>query len=127
MDRPREAGRCDTTMTMRFAVDDCSCNTYEDNLGPCAWFSEGINGRCVYCDHDNVCHKAVEVKSEQCDHYWIPSAFTTDGNPIFRVNPQLSAEPILHAKCDLCNDRTWFTEAQWNAIPAARRLSREGQ
>lgn len=56
MDRPREAGRCDTTMTMRFAVADCECDTYADNLGPCAFYSEGMTGRCVYCDHGNDCH-----------------------------------------------------------------------
>ena len=49
-------GLCDTTMTERFANPLCKCATYPANLGPCRDFEEGANGRCVYCDHDKICH-----------------------------------------------------------------------
>lgn len=59
MDNSRQAGRCDTTMTDRFAVDECICITYPDNLGPCATFTLGANGNCAYCDHNEDCHGQV--------------------------------------------------------------------
>jgi hypothetical protein len=48
---------CETTMTPRLPRELCgNCGTYPDNLGPCASFEEGANGRCVYCDHALACH-----------------------------------------------------------------------
>lgn len=41
------------------------------------------------------------------------------GEPEFRPAPQMSAAPLMHVKCQKCGDRTWFTEEQWWAIPAA--------
>lgn len=52
-----------------------------------------------------------------CAHYWIPNG-GRGGEPEFRPNRQMSAFPLMHVKCSLCGDRTWFTEAQWQAIPA---------
>jgi hypothetical protein len=49
-------GLCDTTMTERFYNPTCVCPTYQNNLGPCAKFEAGMNGRCVYCDHEEGCH-----------------------------------------------------------------------
>lgn len=49
-------GLCETTSTERFANSRCVCATYPGNLGPCAGFEAGSNGRCVYCDHENGCH-----------------------------------------------------------------------
>jgi hypothetical protein len=47
---------CDTTGVRRFQVV-CACLTYKDNWGVCAAFEEGANGRCVYCDHTELCHR----------------------------------------------------------------------
>lgn len=53
----RKAGLCDTTMTERVAVSNCTCKTYPDNLGPCLSFSpDGKDGKCPYCDHLEACH-----------------------------------------------------------------------
>ena len=49
-------GLCETTLTERFANPECTCATYESNLGPCKIFEAGANGRCVYCDHEKECH-----------------------------------------------------------------------
>lgn len=49
-------GRCDTTLTERFANSACQCPTYPENLGPCQTFETGGNGQCVYCDHSQKCH-----------------------------------------------------------------------
>jgi hypothetical protein len=49
-------GLCDATMTERFLNPMCVCDTYEGNLGPCKTWEEGSNGRCVYCDHNRMCH-----------------------------------------------------------------------
>lgn len=53
--RTYPAGRCGTTMTERCLVS-CDCDTYPENLGVCAKWELGSNGRCVYCDHDILCH-----------------------------------------------------------------------
>ena len=50
-----------------------------------------------------------------CKHYWIPNS--RGGEPEFRLNSHLSFSPIMSAKCDICNARTWFTKEQWDAIP----------
>lgn len=51
---------CDTMMTMRHPVNNCSCDTYEGNLGPCLTWEPGANGNCAYCDHNWSCHKLVK-------------------------------------------------------------------
>lgn len=56
--------------------------------------------------------------SENCAHYWIPNS-GRGGEPQFKVNRQLSNKPTMHVKCSLCGARTWFTEAQYLAIPAS--------
>lgn len=58
-------GRCETTLTERFAYPECKCGTYPENLGPCKTWETGANPeRCVYCDHKIECHKAVTVPTE---------------------------------------------------------------
>lgn len=52
-------GMCETTSTERFYNPLCACKTYPTNLGPCASFEMGGNGRCVYCDHEAQCHKEL--------------------------------------------------------------------
>jgi hypothetical protein len=59
-------GLCETTMTERFSNPDCTCPTYPGNLGPCASFEEGSNGRCVYCDHERVCHAKICPDLDRC-------------------------------------------------------------
>src|SRR6266851_3316472 len=49
-------GLCETTLTERFTNPNCCCPTYSNNLGPCKSYEQGGNGRCVYCDHEEVCH-----------------------------------------------------------------------
>lgn len=56
MTQRQSQGRCETTLTERFVNPECRCPTYPDNLGPCATFEQGANGRCVYCDHLECCH-----------------------------------------------------------------------
>jgi hypothetical protein len=57
----KSQGLCETTLTERFENSDCRCPTYEGNLGPCAEFTEGVNGRCVFCDHEVGCHDSKQV------------------------------------------------------------------
>lgn len=52
-------GRCETTLTERFANPQCRCATYPGNLGPCKTFECGAGERCVYCDHSDECHAAL--------------------------------------------------------------------
>lgn len=33
----------------------CDCS-HNPDLGACVTFEEGMNGRCVFCDHDKECH-----------------------------------------------------------------------
>lgn len=49
-------GFCETTMTPRYEQTRCECPTYPGNLGPCRTWEQGGNGRCVYCDHEEICH-----------------------------------------------------------------------
>lgn len=59
-------GLCDTTMTERFENPDCECDTYLDNLGPCAAHEEGSEGgMCVYCDHRIACQARKRKKARK--------------------------------------------------------------
>ena len=60
-----EQGRCETTLTERYANPKCICGTYPDNLGPCLTFGINAAGRCVYCDHDARCHLDVAATALQ--------------------------------------------------------------
>ena len=55
-------GLCDTTLTERFWPVNCECDTYPNNLGPCAEPEIQRDGRCVYCDHKPECHVLVTVR-----------------------------------------------------------------
>ena len=56
----KSQGRCETTLTERFAYRGCQCGTYDGNLGPCkTWESGADPTRCVYCDHTYACHEAI--------------------------------------------------------------------
>ena len=48
---------CDTTMTPRNPAESCVCEVRTDLMGPCDDYEVGGNGRCVYCDHECVCHQ----------------------------------------------------------------------
>lgn len=56
MQQGQSQGLCSTTDTERFVNVECRCSTYPENLGPCAEFESGSNGRCVFCDHTRKCH-----------------------------------------------------------------------
>lgn len=47
-----------------------------------------------------------------CKHEWIANSGRGE-EPVYRLNSQMGAEPIMHARCKVCEDRTWFTEQQW--------------
>lgn len=49
-------------------------------------------------------------------HTWVTNS-GQGGEPKFVLNRQMSAQLIMHVKCQGCGVRTWFTEAQWRAIP----------
>lgn len=59
---------------------------------------------------------ARDANPETCAHYWIPNS-GQGGEPDFRLNRMMSANPLMHVMCDLCGTRTWFTREQWAAIP----------
>lgn len=59
----KSQGFCRTTHTERFENPECCCETYKDNLGPCASHVLGMSGRCAYCDHEMVC-KPKEIEDE---------------------------------------------------------------
>ncbi len=58
----KSQGLCDTTMTERFDIGNCNCDTYPNNLGPCIEFKLGMNNNCVYCDHNKECHNILRSK-----------------------------------------------------------------
>lgn len=60
--RPKSQGRCETTLTERFDVGGCKCDTYAGNLGPClTWSRSRAADRCVYCDHSLECHRRLSA------------------------------------------------------------------
>lgn len=52
-----------------------------------------------------------------CAHNWVPNN-GQGGDPVFKQNRQMSSEPIMHAKCSKCGDRTWITASQWEKMNA---------
>ena len=53
---------------------------------------------------------------EECKHVWVSNS-GAGGEPVFRTHPQLAGMiPCMHVKCELCNDRTWFSQATWLAL-----------
>ena len=52
--------------------------------------------------------------SEECDHEWIANT-GRGGEPDFRLNRQMSAEPLMHVMCAKCGTRTWMTQQQWES------------
>lgn len=54
--------------------------------------------------------------TEECNHYWISNS-GRGGEPEFRPNRHMWAEPMMHVRCSECGCRTWFSEKQWYAIP----------
>lgn len=69
-----------------------------------------------------------------CQHLWITNS-GQGGDPVFRPVAIVAGEtPVMHVSCDRCGARTWFTRAQWAAIPregenrgARRRRMREAE
>lgn len=87
---------CETTKTLRFDNPLCQCKTYEGNLGPCIDFTEGANGRCVYCDHEKLCHDQLD--SQLCSEVKVSSA---GGSP-HKVKNEPETMPIPNAKWVEC-------------------------
>ena len=57
--------RCDTTLTMRYWIDNCDCGCYPDNLGPCTTWIAGPDGRCPYCAHTIECHAKLATRLDR--------------------------------------------------------------
>lgn len=55
---------CDTTLTPRHPRTNCGCDTYVENMGPCAvaGYLVGMNGKCVFCDHEEECHARARTE-----------------------------------------------------------------
>lgn len=53
-------------------------------------------------------------------HDYFPTAVDKDGHPEFRMNRQMSAEPLAHVRCSRCGCRTWLTKAQFAAETVQR-------
>lgn len=54
-----------------------------------------------------------------CAHAWVANT-GRGGEPIYRLNRMMNASPLMHVQCGKCNARTWFTEAQWKAMPSEK-------
>jgi hypothetical protein len=55
---PAKAQLCDTTMMERAPRTKCPCDTYPENLGPCAAFVASQREDYCACDHKTSCHRA---------------------------------------------------------------------
>jgi len=53
---------CATTQTPRFRRV-CRCPTYLANWGACDECIVGSNGRCVFCDHEQACHRGAALEA----------------------------------------------------------------
>lgn len=90
--------RCDTTQTVRLDLP-CSCDTYAGNLGPCAAFEAGGNGRCVHCDHARRCHPTQAPRKEGAERppIFIEGYFTDRINagdrPDYGLEPGVKRKP----------------------------------
>ena len=42
---------------------------------------------------------------------------------MYRPNSQMGRNPIMHARCEACGDRTWFTSDQWEDLVVTPNVS----
>lgn len=92
---PETPQLCATTLTRRYNVEDCKCDTYEGNLGPCLTWELGASGSCVYCDHSLACHhKAARQLERERDEARADShaAFVEAKNEGKQMNLELKAK-----------------------------------
>lgn len=47
-----------------------------------------------------------------CDHLWVSNS-GQGGEPVFKMNRQMSTFPVMHVKCKECGSRTWVNNSQW--------------
>lgn len=60
---------------------------------------------------------AVVPKDEvECSHRWVANS-GQGGEPVFKANRMISAEPVMHVACSICGSRTWMTKAQFGRRP----------
>ena len=64
---------------------------------------------------NNHTDKPSKVTDLDCEHQWVSNS-GAGGEPDFRMNRQMSAVALMHVKCYVCDDRTWFTKQQWEAL-----------
>ena len=55
------------------------------------------------------------MSANTCNHHWIANS-GRGGEPEFRLNRTMSELPLMHVLCSKCNDRTWLTREQWDAL-----------
>ena len=65
---------------------------------------------------NNHTDKPSKVTDLDCEHQWVSNS-GVGGEPDFRMSRQMSAVALMHVKCFVCGDRTWFTKQQWEALP----------
>ena len=53
-------------------------------------------------------------------HEWFPTTVDKDGHPVFRMNRQMSPEPLVHVRCGVCGCRTWYAKSAWAELTAQR-------
>ena len=51
--------------------------------------------------------------NNDCNHNWVANS-GNGGEPEFRLNKQMSLKSVMHAKCSLCNSRTWVDKDYWD-------------
>lgn len=84
---------CDTTNTTRLSTNACKgCGTYVGNLGPCETFSQGMNERCAYCDHQLECHPIawhlIERYATLVEQPEMPSVKQLEEECLKQINPE---------------------------------------
>jgi hypothetical protein len=60
----------------------------------------------------------TQTEAPACKHIWIANS-GHGGEPDFRMNRQMSDQPLMHVKCLQCRGRTWLTHEQWEAMSEA--------
>lgn len=120
-------GRCETTLTERFAYPDCKCGTYPGNLGPCKTFEQGAEpGFCVYCMHKIECHDAIKtLRIWTClgDHIWQtadPSSCCPQCNRC--ASAELWSTPPAHVNAELLAAKPWLLENVKAALNSDAKL-----
>ena len=66
------------------------------------------------------------MTEDECTHVWITNS-GRGGGPEFKLNSQMSTEPLVYALCGICGARTWLTEAQWKVFATGKEAISTGE